>query len=446
MPSSGWPFRKSHLDPFYERAQHFLRIASFETAHWVDADARPFDFRGGRVTTTMVQFGPKDVFLRECREKLAASKNISVYLKSNAIEIEVGGDARRATRILVATLAGNRFAVRAKSFVLAVGGIENARLLLLSNRTMRAGLGNQNDLVGRFFMDHYGLFGGMLFPSDRAIFDRMTLFDLRRVNGASGMAILALTQETMRQERLLNTATYLVPRHRTYHLNRKAAFSKRALKAWILNRQIDRQPERPLGSFEHVRRFVLGYLGHAPSRVLRKVLVGKPFYHATTTSGGWSRFPHKGREFGAIEIQQLFEQAPDPGNRVMLCEELDRLGCRKAKVERRLNEIDVDSVRRTQRLLQEEFSRSGIGRFVIDDDFVTPEFTSVAHGAAHHMGTTRMHDDPRQGVVDADCRVHGVANLYVAGSSVFPTGGHANPTLTIVALAFRLADHLKSLF
>src|SRR6202034_2357751 len=109
------------------------------------------------------------------------------------------------------------------------------------------------------------------------------------------------------------------------------------------------------------------------------------------------------------------------------------------KVDRRLNEIDRESLRRTNLILQEEFARSGIGRFVIDEDFVTPEFSSVAHGSSHHMGTTRMHDDPRSGVVDPTCRVHGMENLFVAGSSVFPTGGFANPTLTIVALAIRLA-------
>ena len=110
----------------------------------------------------------------------------------------------------------------------------------------------------------------------------------------------------------------------------------------------------------------------------------------------------------------------------------------------RLNEIDWENIRRTNLILKQEFARSGIGRFVIDKDFVTPEFSSVSHGASHHMGTTRMHGDPKRGVVDATCRIHGMANLYVAGSSVFPTGGFANPTLTIVALTIRLADHLKA--
>jgi len=445
MPYSGWPFRKSHLDPFYEKGQHFLGIGSFELSHWVDANTRPLDFQGGQVTTRVVQFGPSSIFLVESRAKLESSENIRVIFNSNAIEIEANEDISLATRIRCATLARSQFWVRAKLFVLATGGIENARLLLLSNRAMKTGLGNQHDLVGRFFMDHYGLLAGMLFPSDRAIFDRMALYDMHPVNGVPGMGILSLTEQTMHRQRLLNTQTYLVPRHRTYHWQRKAGYSRRYLKARMLNQQISRKPERPRGLFKNLTRCVLGYLGHAPNKILRKILVGKPFYHAWNTRGGWSLLPHKEREFGIIEVIQLFEQAPDPNNRVMLSEELDRLGCRKAKVKRQLMERDVESVRRTHGILREEFARSGLGRFVIDEDFVTSEFSSVDHGAAHHMGTTRMHDDPRQGVVDANCRVHGITNLYVAGSSVFPTGGHANPTFTIIALALRLSSYIKTL-
>ena len=128
----------------------------------------------------------------------------------------------RAFRVKVATLDGKHLGIAARSFVLAAGGIENARVLLLSHGTVKAGLGNQNDLVGRFFIDHYGHFGGMVFPADRSIFNRMALYDLRRVNGFAGMGIVVPTQETIRRESLLNTATYLVPKHPTYHHSRKS--------------------------------------------------------------------------------------------------------------------------------------------------------------------------------------------------------------------------------
>jgi choline dehydrogenase-like flavoprotein len=127
----------------------------------------------------------------------------------------------------------------------------------------------------------------------------------------------------------------------------------------------------------------------------------------------------------------------------MLGDQRDALGLRRIRLDWRLAEADRRSLIAHVRNLATEFGALGIGRMRVD--IGDPEsWPAVVSGGSHHMGTTRMHDDPRQGVVDRDCRVHGLANLYVAGGSVFPTGGAANPTLTIVALTLRLADHLKA--
>lgn len=136
------------------------------------------------------------------------------------------------------------------------------------------------------------------------------------------------------------------------------------------------------------------------------------------------------------------EQAPDPENRVTLGDELDALGCRRARLHWRWGDVNINSVLRAQELLGAEVARAGLGTLRVELDGGRPHL--LAPGLHHHMGTTRMHADPRQGVVDENCRVHGLGNLFVAGSSVFPTGGYINSTLTIVALAIRLADHLKS--
>jgi choline dehydrogenase-like flavoprotein len=445
VPHSGWPFRKGHLEPYYERARRFLGITAYDVSRWENGeDARRMEFVGDRITTSIVQFGPRDVFLKDCRERIAASKTTHAYIKLNVVEIESNPEATRATRVKVATLDGKHLEITARTFVLAAGGIENARILLLSDGSAKSGLGNRHDLVGRYFIDHYGHFGGMVFPADRTIFNRMALYDIRHVDGFPGMGVVVPTRETIRRESLLNIVTYLVPKHSTYHHSRMSSNANRLLKARLLKRPVERKPDRPQGFADHLRRIVVGTAGHFPHKLYRKLVVGRPFPSTSIVWGGWSGLPDKEREFGAIELQQHLEQAPDPDNRVLLSEERDRLGYRKAKVDRRLNEIDRESLRRTNLILQEEFARSGIGRFVIDEDLVTPEFSSMSHGAAHHMGATRMHDDPKRGVVDPTCRVHGMANLYVAGSSVFPTGGWANPNVTIVALAIRLADHLKA--
>jgi choline dehydrogenase-like flavoprotein len=447
IPYTGWPFLRSHLEPYYRRAQRFLRIAPFDVSRWENADnAHPLEFQGGGITTTVVQFGPRDVFLKECREKLASSTRIDVYLNLNAVAIESNENGSLATRVRVVSLDGKQLLVEAKTFILATGGIENARLLLLSDGIVKSGLGNQHDLVGRFFIDHYGHFGGILHPAERSVFERMALYDLRCVAGVSAMGILVLTPDLMREQQLLNTATYLVPRSRTYPHRRSANAARKLLVAKLTKRPwlYDRPPDRPRAATDLLRRMVLGYIADFPDRLHRKFFVGRPYPWTSINEGGWSRSAHKDQDFAVIEIQQLFEQVPDPENRVMLSDELDVLGCRKAKVERRLSPIDIESLRRTNLILRDAFARSGLGRFVVDNDLTTPEFTSVWHGASHHMGTTRMHDDPKQGVVDSNCKVHGVANLYIAGSSVFPTGGYANPTLTIVAMTLRLADHLKA--
>jgi choline dehydrogenase-like flavoprotein len=135
------------------------------------------------------------------------------------------------------------------------------------------------------------------------------------------------------------------------------------------------------------------------------------------------------------------EQAPNPDSRVTLGTRRDRFGLPVARVDWRPAPSDRASIRASQEAVDEALRAAGLGHveFMLGDEHPP----ALLEGNFHHLGTTRMHTDPARGVVDADCRVHGVRNLYVAGSSVFPTYGCSNPTLTVVALALRLADHLK---
>ncbi len=137
------------------------------------------------------------------------------------------------------------------------------------------------------------------------------------------------------------------------------------------------------------------------------------------------------------------EQAPNPNSRVQLGTDRDALGSRKIVLDWRVGELDRRTVRVALEAIGHAVGAAGLGR-LYSRPVAEPEFWPTVFGGHHHLGTTRMHRDPRSGVVDRDCRVHGLANLYVAGSSVFPTGGFANPTLTIVAMTLRLADHLRS--
>ncbi|MFM7425991.1 MAG: GMC family oxidoreductase, partial [Elainella sp.] len=148
------------------------------------------------------------------------------------------------------------------------------------------------------------------------------------------------------------------------------------------------------------------------------------------------------KQFGLFEVVHLAEQAPDPNNRITLGTERDALGCPKVKLYWRWNDIDIQSLIKVQDILVEEFARAGLGHLKLERDQGVPQL--ILPSIHHHMGTTRMSLDSKQGVVDADCKVHGVSNLFIASSSVFPTGSYANPTLTIIAMAIRVADQVKA--
>jgi len=435
LPYSGWPFDKSHLDPFYERAQSVCKIGPFayNAEAWEDAQNQKLPLTGSDVTTSMFQFGSRTVFTHEYRDEISQASNITTYLNANLVEIETNSTARTVTRVRVACLQGNEFWVCAKVFILATGGMENAQLLLLSNNNQKAGLGNQNDLVGRFFMDHPFVNGGTLIPTNRQIFNTTALYDLRRVNNIAVMGKLTLTEEVMRQEKLLNISAILFPRPKLYQ--------SKAVKSFNTLRDAFVKTEVPKDAVKHLSNVING-LDYIVPAIHRRVTKQQTFF-PSLGSGGWSELTANERRFATFEVLHQTEQAPNPDNRVILSGLRDRLGRRKVQLHWRCwSDIEICSIRRSQEIFRQEIARAGIGHLEIERDGELPQLN--VPGAHHHMGTTRMHIDPKQGVVDQNCQVHGVSNLFVAGSSVFPTGGFANPTLTIVALAIRLADHVKT--
>lgn len=373
VPHSGWPFGAQVLRPFYERAQGFLRLERFayDGADWSSPDP-PLAFAGGDIRSGVFQVAANrlgEVY----RQEIERAANVQTFLFANVTAIEA--DAGRVARVRVACLDGNAFGLKARCFVLATGGIENARLLLVS------GLGNEHDLVGRYFMEHPHVVAAAYLPSSA---DLSLGFYRARAQGRVQLAgYLATTAAAQRRDELLASCAFL------------------AQDAQLPDFEVDlasvvRELDRPQAS---------------PAR-------------------------------RAVFFMNELEQAPNPASRVRLIEDKDALGMPRVQLEWRLSAIDKRSARRANELLAQALGRAGLGRLQIllsdDDEQWPPEFG----GGRHHMGTTRMHEDPRHGVVDAHCRVHGLANLYLAGSSVFPSVGAANPTLTLVALALRLADHL----
>jgi choline dehydrogenase-like flavoprotein len=292
-------------------------------------------------------------------------------------------------------------------------------LLLLSNTVQKEGLGNQNDLVGRFFMEHPHLWSGIYIPSDPSIFTSTGLYEVHTVNNVPVMGKLTLNQEVLCRERLLNYCVSIHPKigpNPRYHKTAsKGVDSLRKLRSAVRNGNVPKDWGKLLG---HVINDSGGVALNAYKKVMRRF--------------------HK---IPVFLLNHMAEQAPNPSSRVTLGQERDALGQNRVQLDWHLSPIDIRSMIRAQGIIDEELRRAGLGRLRIELEDETPP--SDLHGGWHHMGTTRMHVDPQKGVVDENCKVHGISNLFIAGSSVFPTGGYANPVLTIVALAIRLADHIK---
>jgi choline dehydrogenase-like flavoprotein len=417
FPYHGWPFTKSDLDPWYRRAQKVCQLGPYDyrPESWgirSNEIPEPFagpDFESKIFQVNAVRFGP--VYGPE----LSRASRVTVYLNANAFHFDAGENDAEVKELLVKTFSGSQFAVRARLYVLAAGGIENARLLLASGRDDGKGLGNQRDLVGRFFMVHLLYSGGIIVPSDPHM---NFAFQTAGEYGSAGSrhpygTFIGLSAAAMLKLQLPN-----IFMHWTYRLS-PVAGSVKALQRIF-------QGEGPGGSLLSDLSAVVGHIDGITSFAARKVFFGE------------------GIPVEALDLSCVSEQQPNPQSRVFLGSRRDALGMREIVVDWQLTAGDQSKAAETVRRLGMDVGRTGFGRLrsSFNDGNAWPSDIS---GNEHHIGTTRMHHDPGLGVVDGNCRVHAVANLYVAGSSVFPTSGANNPTLTIVALALRLADHLKKL-
>jgi choline dehydrogenase-like flavoprotein len=432
VPYSGWPFPKSHLDPFYDRAQSVCRIepATFDVEAWEDSRNRPhLQFKGDGIKTVIFKFGSRYPFIKDYIEQIDQAPNISTYLHANIVEIETDALSNNVTRLRVATLNGKRFWVKAKIYILAAGAIEISRLLLVSNKVQKTGLGNQHDLVGRFFMEHPHCTAGLFVPSNQDIFKSTGLYNtIHVVNGVPIKGKVSFSGKLIRRERLLNQVVEFYPR-----LIPKAFLSQYPIvdaKSVHSLRALVRHEYNTNDLWKHVRNifrdfddtYVAGY------RIFKSKIFSMLYRD----------------RIKVFEVQSMSEQIPNPQSRVMLTNERDHLGMNRVNLDWQLTPYDIQSIIRGLKILDDQFRHSGLGRVYCH---LYDEIPSQSiYGGWHHMGTTRMDVDPKKGVVDENCKVHGTHNLFIAGPSVFPTGGYANPILTIVALSIRLADHVKKTF
>ena len=397
IPFSGWPIVQADIEPYYTRALE-LCGAPVDKFRRPPSDPLPVDPTKLRYHTGAV--GSAN-FGTAYRAELRQAGNVKVLLHANLLDLRANADATAIEKATFGTLEGKRGTVHARTFVLCCGGIENARLLLLSNSVMKQGLGNGRDLVGRFFMDH-----------PRGECGRIYHGDLEHLTDQSWYFAPQIEQREKTMEafaRFVVREPGPVPAGIAAVRELEAAFSARTIPS----------------NFAHLVEQIVLNAGD----VIRGV------YRRET-----GRDPNPNNY---IEVEGQFEQAPNPDSRVMLGDEVDKLGQRRTMLDWQFTELDHHTFRAFSITVAAEIARLGLGRVRLPS-WLDPNSKELAQlgGCAHHMGTTRMSDDASSGVVDRNCRVHGIANLYIGGSSCFPTGGCGFPTFTIVALALRLARHL----
>ncbi|HUR90641.1 MAG TPA: GMC family oxidoreductase [Ramlibacter sp.] len=442
VPCSGWPLSLEDLLPFYPEANRLAEAGRFA---YIDKDALGADlppmFKGfdSNVVRTdgLERFSCPTNFGRRYARRLQVAGDIRVLLGANCTGLKLVSHGRTLREVEVTTLGGKRFTVEARTTVLATGGLESARLLLAANDVAPAGIGNEHDVVGRYYMCHIaGNVGSLVVDGPTS--------NVRHGYEISPEGIycrrrISVREDMQRRHGLANAVARLHfpritdPRHRNGVLS--GLFLARKFISYEYGKRLNDGTPPTLGL--HARHLwnvmadpldTCGFLAHW---VTKRTLADRKFPSVILRNRS-NRF----------SLEMHGEQFPRAHSRVTLADKRDALGLPQLRIDWNYGREDIDSVRRSLDLVAQELKSTGVGELTYDTDTLEEDLMRFGAYGGHHIGTTRMGHDPRTSVVDSNCRVHSVNNLFVAGSSVFPTSSQANPTLTLIAMSLRLGKHL----
>jgi choline dehydrogenase-like flavoprotein len=395
VPNSGWPISFSDLHPYFKEAHSLLDLDKYfytpNESRLIssprDSDA-PFEetlfrlsrFVQGSGSQYLGEYGA--FFYNELNER----DNLKILLGCNVSQIFLSHDRKSVEELYALSFQGRELHLRAKAFIFCCGGIENARLLLSSQEDISDGIGNEGDSVGRYFMEHPHGLAALIVSGHDDQYQKLRFFSPGFLEGnATVQHRLRLTDKTQRDKKLLNLVF-----------------------------QVNHSSLPPLAPEEH------NMYGAIFSK-LQEALPAK-------------------ENLNSYYVVFLAEQFPSRESRVTLGRKKDFFGVPQPHLHWELGDLDFKTVSDGLDLLMKSI-------------FSFPAYHSVNYVAssladwqvgygAHHMGTTRMSSSPTDGVVDRNCLIHGLSNGFCAGSSVFPTSGMSNPTLTAMAIALRLGQHL----
>lgn len=407
IPHSGWPIKRADLDPFYKRAHTNVELGPYEYdwKYWQQQDPQLQSvLKDESVVWNKVWQFSNTRFGTKYRDAIVNAKNVHLYTYANLVDITANENVSAIKQVTVKNYTGKQHTVKAKHFILACCSVQNARILLSANKQAPKGLGNDHDNVGRYFMEHLEIKSAELWLS-RPDPLKLYAWDF----GKKMRCELAITKEQQAKNKILNGTASLIP----------------------------------LSMAKKVKPIIDVWNSDNPQKNNDKMMeeysdAGKEVRNAKADD----------KIFRSYELFTRIEQAPNPDSRITLDKEKDALGMPRANLHWVLTPLEKHSIRKIYELIGQQIGKSGAGRVKLmeylwdEKDTAWPAFTG---GGWHHMGTTRMSDDPANGVVDANCKVHGIANLHIAGASCYATAAAPNPTLTVIALSLRLSDHLKKL-
>lgn len=411
MAQTAWPFRRTALDEGYAKAFSLLGMNGLPNIA-IPPKIKAFQsmLDDGLEVKSFAWSRPPFNIGHLVRERMNKSGGPRVLTNTVVTALRETDNATSIDSVDARTANGGSLNVKARLFVLASGGLEVPRLMLASTGVRVHGVGNDHDLVGRYFSTHPKAdMAALVLKKSVAI--NNPVFSDQKVGSVMARAGIGLTPQQQRTHELPNHYVQLSPlfEFRAGTVFDKVKSSRVVTSPLIEQNKLLRSLVPALGLFAYE---AIGRLAGLQLRARTFVLRG------------------------------FLDQIPNSENRVMLSNELDGNGVPSIDIAWKLSEGDRSSVLRFFELLDSSFRKQNLGHIEFGGLRTSGDWPITAIHS-HFMGATRMGNDPKTGVVDADCKVFGSSNLYVAGPSVFPTYGYSNPFLTIAALSYRLADHLK---
>ena len=441
VANSGWPISYDEVAKYYPRAMAYCDAGNFDfTASGSVPAAAPtlagFNGNGDVLDDRIERYSLPTDFGKRYRKRIEQSSNVTVLLSARCVALakRAGGDGIEAAHFV--DRAGRRGRVKASAFVLATGGVEVPRLLMNSDLE-GSGLGNRSDCLGRYYTCHFENVFARLVPNGAAV-----AFGFERTaEGVYCRRQMRLSPDAQHRDQLLNTA------FRLHFPSYSDASHGSSVMSAIYLAKSTLVPEY---------RAILDHNNHsqqAPPALphVHNVLTGLPeltrfvFQWLFQIKLAQRKLPYTlvSNADGSYPLEFNSEQTPLPSNRVTLTQDADRHGLKRVHIAWSVSDSDVQAAARAFLLLRDTVRRGSVCRLEFDEQQLPAHLSRSWPLGGHHIGTARMSATAREGVVDSNCAVFDLPNLFIASSAVFVTSGHANPTLTLVALALRLAEHLK---